>query len=461
METRFGGKSNGLTKAAWIRCNLEKPMKNKPMKRRMNQVKASMGIGVATMVLGLGFVHAGDLQDSWKSWRGPDANGSTSLGQYPTSLNPEIAEWVYELPGTGGSTPVTSGDQIIVTSPSDGQDAVLSIGFDGEKDWITSLGDRKPNKHPRLGSSSNSSPVTDGTSIFVYFKSGNFAALDMKGNIIWKMNLDDKYGPEELYWDQGSSPVLTKDHVIIARVHAGDSWIAAFNKSDGELAWKTPRNYQVPAENDNGYTTPILYNDNGRESLLLYGGDHLTSYDSATGKLVWWSGGFNPRERGYWPAIASPVLVNNTVVLPVGRDDRRGQAQVYGVKIGGSKDVTKSHRAWDRTDIGVFVPALAESNGKVYLLRNKGGVACLDPKTGKTIWEDNLPEGRDAYYSSPLVANGVLYAARNDGSVFAASVKDGFKLLSSNKLGEAIVASPIPAKNRILIRSYQKLYSFK
>lgn len=404
----------------------------------------------------------GEIQESWPAWRGTEANGSTSAGEYPTKLSQEHQEWKLKLPGTGGSTPITWGDNIFLTTPIEGQDSVMAIGFDGKEKWITKLGKSKPQKHRTLGSSCNSSPATDGYSIYVYFKSGNFAALDLNGDIKWKQNLDKEFGPEELYWDQGSSPVLTEKHVIIARIHGGDSWIAAFNKSDGELAWKTERNYPCPPENNNGYTTPILYEENGRQSLLVYGSDRLTSYDSLTGKLNWWSGGFNPRGRGYWPAISSPVIIDDLAVVPVGRDDRPRQAQVFGVKLGGEGEVTSSHRAWGRNDVGVFVPALAEANGKVYLLRNKGGVVCMDPKSGKTIWEDILPEGRSPYYASPTIAKNILYAARNDGQVFVAALeKDGLKLLDSVNFEDSFVATPVPVKNRILLRSYNTLYCYK
>lgn len=405
---------------------------------------------------------AENRQAEWPSWRGPHANGSTEKGSYPTELSEKTREWKISLSGTGGSTPVTYGDQILVTVPADGKDTVMSIGFDGKEQWSTSLGNSKPNKHRQLGSSSNSSPVTDGKSVFVFFKSGNFAALNLKGDILWNQNLEEKFGPEVLYWDQGSSPILTKNHVIMARIHDGDSWIAAFNKSDGELVWKTPRNYAVPPENDNGYTTPILYKESdGVESILLYGSDHLTSYTSKDGELRWSAGGFNPRGRGYWPSISSPVIAGKIAVVPVGRDDRRGQAHMFGIKLGGSGDVSKSHKVWQRDDIGVFVPALAEYKGLVYLLRNKGGIACLNPETGKTVWENQLPEGRDSYYSSPAIANGHLYAARNDGSVFVANIEGGYKFVDSIDLGEKVVASPVPVKNRILIRGYQSLSSFK
>jgi outer membrane protein assembly factor BamB len=108
--------------------------------------------------------------------------------------------------------------------------------------------------------------------------------------------------------------------------------------------------------------------------------------------------------------------------------------------------------------VGVFVPALVEHEGRVYLLRNRGGLVCLDPKSGETIWSAELPEGRASYYSSPVIANGVLYAAREDGMIFSVKVGEKFELLGENPMGERIIASPVPVAGKLLVRGDDHLF---
>jgi outer membrane protein assembly factor BamB len=120
--------------------------------------------------------------------------------------------------------------------------------------------------------------------------------------------------------------------------------------------------------------------------------------------------------------------------------------------------VTKTHRAWKRDDIGVFCCSPVEYQGRVYLLRHRGGVVCLDPATGKSYWEAAFPRGTATYYSSPLIINGVMYAAREDGVVFAARVGEKFELLGENPMGERIVASPVPAGDRLILRGDKHLF---
>ena len=406
------------------------------------------------MVLTLALLTA--LQDDWPHWRGPRASGSVEAGTYPAKW--DAPTWKVRLPGKGGSTPIVLKDRVYVTSPADGQDAVLAFDLAGKPVWESKLGAQSPPKHKTLGSSSNASPATDGKGLFVYFRSGRLAALELDGTTRWQLNVVEKFGPEKLFWDQGSSPVLTDAHVILARMHGGESWLAAFDKATGELRWQKPRTYKVPTENDNGYTTPLVFQHAGKTALLVWGADLLTAHDAASGDVLWSCGGFNPDGTGLWPAISTPVIAGDVVVVPVGRDDRPGQARVHGIRLGGTGDVTATHRVWKREDVGVFVPTPAEYKGRVYLLRHRGEVVCLDPASGKTLWAEALPRGAASYYASPVIAAGTLYAAREDGLVFSARIGETFELLGENRMGERILASPAPARNRLFLRGDDHLF---
>lgn len=419
------------------------------MRRLDSQILAALLAGCAVL--------PAEGAGEWPNWRGPRGNGSAAGGSIPVKWTADTVAWKAELPGKGGSTPIVVGQQVIVTCPSEGEDAVLSFDASGKRQWLTRLGPESAAKHRTLGSSCNASPVSDGASIYVYFKSGHFAALDLSGSVRWKTNLVERFGAEKLYWDAGSSPVVTGSQVILARLHAGDSWVAGFDKNTGAMLWQKERDFEAPAENDNGYATPVIYRHDGREAFILWAADRLTGHDAKGGELLWTAGGFNPAGRVNWPAIATPVISGDTVVVPVGRDDRPGQASLYGVRLGGRGDVTESHRVWKREDLGVFVTTPAEDQGRVYLLRHRGEVVCVNATDGTVIWSDALPKGSAPYYASPLVANGVLYAAREDGVVFAARVREKFELLGENPMGERIVATPVVSGNRLFLRGDRHL----
>ena len=385
------------------------------------------------------------LAEDWPSWRGPSHNGSRGGENYPTEWSADSAAWKVELPGKGASCPVVWKDRIYLTSPDDGVDIAIALDHAGKQIWRTEIGDERPPKHKKLGTSSNASPVTDGSGVFVYFKSGNLA---------------EEFGPQKLYWDQGSSPVIVGDLLILPRLHAGESWVAGFDKATGEIRWKQERNYQVPPENDNGYTTPIPIKAGDRDAVIIWCSDHVTTYAADDGTLLWSCGGFNRDGNKLWPPIATPVVSGDHAIIPVGRDDRK-QAEVHAVRLGGEGDVTKTHRAWERDDFGVFVSSPIAYDGRVYVLRHKGEVVCLDPATGEPFWKGELPRAAAPYYASPVIAGGILYAAREDGVVFAARVGEKFELLGENDMEEQILASPTPFDGQLLIRTSGHLFCVK
>lgn len=396
------------------------------------------------------------VAENWPSWRGPSYNGSRAGENYPTQWSVDEVAWKIELSGKGASSPIVWKNRIFLTAPAEGIDTALAFDLDGKQIWKTEFGAETKAKHMKLGTSSNSSPVTDGKGVFVYFKSGTFAALEMDGTIRWKRDLAKEFGRQELYWDQGSSPVLVGDLVIIPRLHAGDSWVAGFDKATGKIRWKQERNYEVPAENDNGYTTPIPIRHGDRDALLVWCSDHLTAYAADNGSLLWSCGGFNPKGKKLWPPIATPVVAGDIAVVPVGRDDRK-QAEVHAVRLGGEGEITQTHRVWERNDFGVFVTSPIEYEGRIYLLRHKGEVVCFDPKTGKPFWTAKLPKSLIPYYASPVIAGGVFYASREDGIVFAARVGESFELLGENDMGEQILATPVPFDGKLLVRTSKSL----
>jgi outer membrane protein assembly factor BamB len=250
--------------------------------------------------------------------------------------------------------------------------------------------------------------------------------------------------------------VLTEKLVVITRMHQGESWLAAFDKATGEMQWKVARNYETPVEGDHSYATPLVLRQNGAERLLLWGGEHVSLHDPGTGKSLWDCGDFNPEQRRNWPTVASPVVVGDVALVPYGRADR-GQPRLHGIKIGGPTGGSE-RRVWKRDDTGTFVPTPAAHNGLVYVVRDRGEVDCIEPATGRTVWSDAFPKSSANFYSSPVIADGKLYAPREDGVVFVASVDGKFTLLAENAMGEKVVASPVPVGNRLLIRGEQNSF---
>jgi len=395
-------------------------------------------------------------ENNWPRWRGPNNNGVMTSGSYPVTWDPDEVFWKVAVSGKGTSTPIVWNNRIYMTTGTNGLDTVLALDWSGKRLWQRQLGSETKGKHQNA-SGSNPSPVTDGSAVFAFFKSGHFAAIELNGSVRWQTNLFERYGKDQRFWDFGTSPVLTKKAVVMAHMHDGESWLAAFDKVTGDVNWKVPRNYKTPVEGSQGYTTPIVFSHKGTEAILVWGGHHLTAHDASNGEILWSCGNFNPDETRLWGSVASPVIAGNVAVVPCGRDDKR-QPRLHGIKMGGTGDVTDTHRLWKRTDTGPFIPCPTYYKGRVYITCDRGRMDCINPLTGESVWSGQFPKSSKKFYGSPLIAGGHLYAVREDGVVFVLGLEDKFEILSQIDMKEGIIASPIAIENRLLIRTKKHLF---
>ncbi|MCE9631455.1 MAG: PQQ-like beta-propeller repeat protein [Planctomycetia bacterium] len=417
---------------------------------------------VATLLCGFTIAVA-TRADNWPNWRGPGLDGAAANTGYVTAWSPtEHVLWRVPLPGLGASTPAVWDDHLIVTCTVDEKDAVVCLDRAGKERWRHTLGAAKPGKHKKA-TGANPSPVTDGRHVWVYFKSGELACLAIdSGAEVWRVNLQEKFGADTLWWDLGTSPVLTAKAVVVAVMQTGPSYLAAFDRTTGELLWKQDRLLDAPEEAAQSYSTPLVARGDRKrgepeEVLFVLGADHVTAHDAATGAELWRVGGLNPTHNGYFRSIASPVLAGDLVIAPYARG-----SSITAIRRGGSGDVTSTHVAWVRSDLGTDVPTPAVKAGRIVVCTDKGVVEGLDAATGRTVWRKELPKNRHAYSSSPVIVDGRVIVTREDGQSsvleWPAGPDDETALLGEGSVEEMAVATPVCVDGRIFLRTHDSLW---
>jgi outer membrane protein assembly factor BamB len=403
----------------------------------------------------------------WPNWRGPAGDGTATGSGFVASWSPDTnVLWRVTLPGPGASTPAVAGDRVVLTCAIDGRNAAICLDRSGTERWRRMLGAERAGKHAKA-TAANPSPVTDGRRVWVYFKSGELACLDLAtGDVAWDTNLQERFGEDTLWWDLGTSPVLTRDSVVVAVMQTGPSYLAAFDKETGRLAWKQARDLPAPEESVQSYTTPlVLAGDSAlgepAEVIVVLGADHVTAHDAADGRELWRAGGLNPQQHRNFRSIASPLAAGKLVVAPYARGE-----SLTAVRRGGAGDVTATHVAWSLTDFGADVPTPAFAGGRIVVCGDAGRVECLDPATGKTLARHDLPRNRHAYSASPVVVDDKLIVTREDGraTVLAwpppADPAAEWRVIGGGEVGQTTVATPVCVDGRILVRTHDALWCF-
>lgn len=411
------------------------------------------------------------LADNWPNWRGLGLDGVAGGIGYVTTWKAGVpgdnqpAEnvlWRVNLPGLGASTPAVWGNSVIVTCAIDGKDSVICLDRAGKEVWRRELGAERPGKHKKA-TGCNPSPVTDGQHVWVYFKSGELACLEIaRGEVVWKTNLQERFGEDTLWWDLGTSPVLTAKAVVVAVMQSGPSYLAAFDRVTGELLYKHDRMLDAPEEAAQSYSTPlVLAGDAARgeptEMLVVLGADHITAHDAADGRELWRVGGLNPEADGFFRSIASPVASGDFIIAPYARG-----STITAIRRGGRGDVTNSHVAWVRKDLGADVPTPAATAELVVVCTDKGRVVGLDPASGETRWERELEKNRNAYSSSPVIVAGGVLVTREDGAsaMIRLPAADQVEpdVVGTGRVAEMTVATPVCVDGRIFLRTHDSLW---
>ena len=97
-------------------------------------------------------------------------------------------------------------------------------------------------------------------------------------------------------------------------------------------------------------------------------------------------------------------------------------------------------------------------DGLVFLARENGALACLDAATGEKLVEKRYMADRQR--STPVAVDGKLVITDRSGKVFLVKADSSIDQVSMIDLGEEITASPAVASGQIYVRTFDALYAF-
>lgn len=411
--------------------------------------------------------------DNWPQWRGPHGNGASDSAHPPVEWSETTnVAWKTELPWWSGSTPVIWEDRIFVSSPSrtehkpgepptwegehdPGGSTLHLICLDrasGKILWNRKTGEG--NHLKRKHNMTSPSPVTDGEHVWIITGTGNMICFDMEGTEIWRRGIQEDYGKFGQMWGYANSPLLYKDLLIVPVLHGWEtdepSYLFAADKATGKTVWKTPRPTDAIKESPDSYSTPQFAVYDGREEVIINGGDIVTGNDPATGRELWRVGGLNPKNSEWYRIIASVVCTPEMIFVPT-----RNQP-LLAVRPGAKGDATGTHVAW-QTKFGPDVPSPVSDGRYLYVVDDQGRFNCLDAKTGEAVYNERIARG--TYSSSLVIAAGKIYALNESGVTTVVAAGPEFKVLAENRLDdEYTLSSPAIVDDEIYIRTSGGLY---
>lgn len=406
----------------------------------------------------------------WPEWRGPDGNGISRETGLPLHWSDsENIRWKATLPEWGGSTPVIRGNALFLTSHTDdGKLLVLRLDTStGKIAWTRQIGSGKPVVGPspkrgiqvfhRWHNMASPSAVTTTNRVVVQFGTGDIAALDFSGKILWKRNLQEDHGRFTVWWGFANSSVLNRGHVITVCMQDSladrqkkpvESYVVAHDLETGRAVWKTLRTTRATAEQCDSYTTPLLMNIDGQRQLVIMGGNQLDGYDPANGRQLWFLPGLTGGRT-----VPSPTAGNGLIYAVRGL-----RGDILAVRSGGRGQLPGERIAWTHRQNSPDTCCPLLYRGLLFTVSDDGIAQCLDAKTGRMQWRTRL---KGPFKASPIAADGRILFASTTGvcTVIAAGRK--LRQLAANPLDDQIIASPAIANGTIYLRGRKRLYAIR
>jgi outer membrane protein assembly factor BamB len=416
--------------------------------------------------------------EHWPHWRGPSASGVSAEAKLPARWSDtENVAWKAPLRGLGISSPIVWGDLVVVTSqggsgtvrpgprlvqganPLEAGERPLGAGpgaGDGKVVFLVSAFDRRsgrpvweyelpaegplPSVHEKHNLASPS-PVTDGERVYAWFATGQIAAIDLKGKLVWKKHLGAEYGPFEINWGHGSSPVVHKDRLILLCYHQPASYLLSLDARTGRVQWKADAPAGVTS-----YSTPLVLETGGKTEIVVNSSAGVSGHDAATGERLW-----HVDEANRFP-IPTPVFHDGIIYMSRGYRS----SPFMAIRPAGKGDVAATHVTWKVANGAPYISSLVYYDGLIYMTGDVGVLSVADAKTGERVYQERVG---GVYTASPVAGDGKVYLVSEDGETIVVAAGRTPKVLERNKLNARQLASPAIAGGRLFIRSDDALYA--
>jgi outer membrane protein assembly factor BamB len=274
-------------------------------------------------------------------------------------------------------------------------------------------------------------PVTDGDHVYALFATGDLAALDRDGGLLWYRSLVSDYPNITNQVGMAASPVLSGNTLLLPLENAGESFAAGLDKKTGKNRWKVKRAREI------NWVTPLVFSLDGRPAALFSTRLEATAYDPETGKVRF--------------TFADDRL--SDIVSPTWG---QGMLFISGSQLLALKPAVKgkSEVLWKTAHLRTGFATPVYYKGDLYGL-TQVTLNRVSGKDGEVVWKERVV---GPFAASPVIGDDKLYAVNEKGVTTVIQLGDKPKVLARNNLDETILATPAISGGAIYLRSDKHLW---
>lgn len=156
--------------------------------------------------------------------------------------------------------------------------------------------------------------------------------------------------------------------------------------------------------------------------------------------------------------IATPVVYNDRIYVAIGQDPEHGEGVGLLSCIDATQrgDITESGMVWQYDGIHRTISTVAIADGLVFAPDYTGRIHCVDADTGELYWvHDTLSH----IWSSPLAVDGKLYIGNEDGVLTILEISKEKNIINEIDFDGPIYSTPIVANGVLYVATQTQLYA--
>ena len=240
----------------------------------------------------------------WPQWRGPRRDGIAAetglLKSWPAEGPPLV--WRAAGAGNGYSSFAVAGNRLYTMGAKGNQEFLLAYDTaTGKPVWETPIGARLEQDR---GDGPRGTPTVDGTRVYSITGRGDLSCVDAAtGKKVWNVFFTSAFSSSIPNWGFSESPLVVGDRVI-ANAGGLDASIVAFNKTNGEVLWKSGSDRAA-------YSSGVLHEANGIREAIFFTAENALGVNVSDGRILWTYDKANNRTAN----ISTPVVRGDRVFI--------------------------------------------------------------------------------------------------------------------------------------------------
>jgi outer membrane protein assembly factor BamB len=380
------------------------------------------------------------LSSSWPGFRGLDRDGIYA-GPIRVSWEGLAPMWRKPIGGGRSSFAVVGGRAFTIEQRQRNEVVVAYDVMTGKELWTNAWPERFT-QWMGGGEGPRATPTWSDGFVFALGARGELRCLDAAdGRLVWRTNILQDAGAENLRWGMAGSPLIAGDAVIVLPGGSAGRSIAAYDRRTGRRLW-------TALDDKQAYVSPMQVTLLGVRQFLVVTNERLVGLSFDRRDVLWEF----PWTTDHGITVVQPIVIGDnrlfyssgygsgSVVVELTKDgDRFGVRQVW-------RNIFMKNRMSNSLLHGGFIYGLDE-----------GILVCLDATTGMRKWKN----GRYGHGQMLLAGDHILVITENGELVLIAPTPEKLQEVARLPAIEGETWNvPALADGILLVRNTQEMAAF-